>query len=307
MSIDTSIKSFRKKMKTNLTSMYRTFLSVAAVLMLLFLTSKFWLPSDVKVTNTSLGTALNTSSSTTVKLRSWVYSTTNHYMEITFDVDNRDESQSIKFTPSARVDTARTETLNSETALSYNGTLVIQIKDVPTNWHYVSLWIRDNLDTTEADESMSGANFFGDVRALQIDNSLKPRTGLVYAVQSVVNQIQDVKSQVKNYDTQIQEENTEINQLKFDIQGLKDNQKYQTADEVKASNSTINSKQSQIDTHKDNVLKLKGQIADAQEKLKKLNQKLEDTKTGKLSAPVAPAVSSGASSAAASSEAVTVD
>lgn len=295
-------------MKTNATSVYRTFLSVVGALLLLFLTSKLWLPSDVKVTSTTLGTALNTSVTTSVKLRSWVYSPTNHYMEITFDVDNTDNSQSIKFTPSARIDTARSVPLHAETVLSYNGTLVIQIKDVPTNWHYVSLWIKDNLNTpVSADDSMSGANFFGDIRAIKINDSLQPKTGLAYAVQSVVNQIENVNSQVKNYNTQIQQEGADIDQLNFDIKGLKDNQKYQTADEVKASNSAINSKQSQIDTHKDNILKLKSQIQDCNDKLKKLNQKLEDTKSGKVSVPDAPAASSSASSAAASSEAVTVD
>lgn len=198
---------------------------------MIFGTSKLWLPSDVKVMNTAIGTELNTSTGTALKLRSWEYSKSNHYMEITFDVRNNADVQSLKFSPVARTNVNKKADLNISTALNKDGSLIIQIKDVPQKWDIISLHVLDNFSSDTRSSLSNGANFYCDIRKVAINESLKPKSELDYKVEAIQNQISDVESQIKDVESQIQKANTDIDQLNFDIQTLQDNQKYQTKSE----------------------------------------------------------------------------
>lgn len=307
MTIDIALKSFQNKIKTNSTNKYKVFLCFFFSLMLLFGTSKLWLPSDVKIMNTSLGTELNTSPNTSVKLRSWEYSKAAQYMEIAFDIHNNEDSQSLKFTPVAHTNIEKRKDMNVSTALSKDGTLVVQIKDVPKNWEVISLWVQDNMDAESSDTTLNGANFYCDIRKVVLNNSLKPKSQLNYQVESIQNQIADVNAQITDTENQIKKENTEIDQLNFDIQALKENQKYQTKEEIDKSNSVISSKNSEIDNHKNDILKYQEQIKESNTKLQKLNLKLKDTTSGKISVTAAPTSSGSSSAVNSTGVAVTVD
>ena len=296
MGIDTTLKSLNRKMKEGSTRKYKIFLYVMFAFLVFFGTSKLWLPSDVKIMNTSAGTEINTSANTSLKLRSWEYSKAAHYMEIVFDVTNRDDDQELKFTPAAHTNTDKRRALNISTALQQDGTLIFQIKDVPEKWEVISLWVQDNQDITgDVSDSLKGANFFCDIRKVRINNSLAPKSGLNYRIQSVNNEIADVNAQIKQLSAEIENENTEIGQLNFDITALKANQKYQTKEEIADSNSTISNKQSQIQDHKNTIASYQQQVSDCKVKLQKLNQKLKDTVSGKLPEQNAAPASSGPS------------
>lgn len=307
MSVDFTLKLFVNKLRTNSTKKYKMFLCAFFTLMLTFGTSKLWLPSDVKIMNTEYGTEKNTSSNISLKLRSWEYSKLNRYMEVTFDVKNNEDIQSLKFIPVAHTNTEKRKNMNASSVLSDGNTLVVQIKDVPQNWEVISLWIHDNMTVESNESNLIGANFYCDIRKVVINNSLKPKTQLGYQIQSIQNQISDVNAQIADLENQIEKENTEIDQLNFDITVLKENQKYQTKDEIDKSNSVINSKQTEIDTHKNNILKFQEQIKEYNIKLQKLSLKMKDTQNGKGSISTTPETSSSPSKKSSSSEAVTVD
>jgi hypothetical protein len=211
-------------------------------------------------------------------------------MEISFDVHNNEDNQSLIFTPKAHTNTNKAVPLNISTALNKGGYLVLQIKDVPKNWDTISLWVSDN-QTSKQNNNSNGANFFCDIRKVAMSDSLQPAAKFNYEIQSVLNEITDVQKQIKSAQSEIQNANINISQLQFDIQTLKDNQKYQTKDEIEKSNSIIISKNSEIDTCKESITKFNNQIAEYNVKLQKLNQKLSDTKSGKVqseSVPSAP-------------------
>lgn len=153
----------------------------------------------------------------------------------------------------------------------------------------------------------NGAKFYCDIRKVTINNSLKPKTELAYQIESVENDISDTEYDIENFEKQIQQENADIDQLNFDITALKENQKYQTDAEISKSNSVIASKLSEIDNHKNTILELQKEIEESKIKLQKLNQKLADTKSGKLSVLEAPSPTASTTSQTNGSQEESVD
>lgn len=281
------IRQLKKKAAENVNKEYQRFLTVFFILMTVFVTSKLWLPSDVKVMNSSYGTQKNTSASTSLVLESWQYNKQENYMEISLKFKNADDTQDIKFKSTAHTNRNKSIPLNAYVAYSSNDLLMIQIKDVPQKWDVISLWVdeKDALNSSPEDEkleALKGANFFCDIREVKINNSLKPQSELNYALKGICNQMSEIKKENSEINNKINSLNAEIKQLEFDISALKDNQKYQTQDEIQKSNSTINSKKSKIDDTKNYILKYQATIKDNKAKLQKLNQKLNDTKSGKI-------------------------
>lgn len=307
MTIEQHIKAYQNKMRASSTLRYKVFLCVVFSFLFVFCTSKLWLPNDAKVMNTAIGTQLSTSISTSLKLRSWEYSRTNQYMEIAFDVQNNEDVQNLNFIPTAHTNIEKKKDMNASTALSKDGTLIVQIKDIPQKWDAISLLLQDNLSSADDAQFSNGAKFYCDIRKVTINNSLKPKTKLEYQIESVSNEISDAKSDIENFENQIQQENAEIEQLNFDITALKENQKYQTDAEISKSNSVITGKLSEIDNHKNTILELQKEIEECKIKLQKLNQKLSDTKSGKLSVSEAPSPTASTTSQTNGSQEESVD
>jgi small-conductance mechanosensitive channel len=281
------IRQLKKKITENINKEYQIFLTVFFILMTVFVTSKLWLPSDVKVMNSSYGTQKNTSASTSLVLESWQYNKQENYMEISLKFKNADDTQDIKFKPTAHTNRNKSIPLNAYVAYSSNDLLMIQIKDIPQKWDVISLWVdeKDALNSSPEDEkleALKGANFFCDIREVKINNSLKPQSELNYALKGICNQMSEIKKENSEINKQINSCNAEIKQLEFDISALKANQKYQTQDEIQKSNASVKYKINKIDDIKNNILNYQTKIKDNKLKLQKLNQKLNDTKSGKV-------------------------
>ena len=304
------IKLYRKTLAENQNKSYSIILSVFICLFAVFLTSKLWLPSDVKIQNSAVGSGRNVTGSLTLVLNSWQYNTKKRYMEASFTIRGGDEMSDYKFVPVAHANVSRTTPLNVSVAYCSNDLLTIQFKDVPEGWQVISLWIKsqDVIDTASLDASSSeasvdleGANFFCDSRAIAVNNSLEPQSALNYSLQSIYNQMKDIRSDIVSLNKNVSTANVQISQLNFDISSLKANQKYQTQDDIQKSNSAIQSKTSQVNDLKNTILGYQSQIKNDQDKLKKLNQKMDDTKSGKLSHILNSSSSPSVSSAAPSS------
>lgn len=303
------IKLYRKALIENQNKAFTFFIIFFSCLYAVFFSSKLWLPSDVKVQNSAIGSERNVTGSLTLVLNSWQYNRDEQYMEASFTIRGEDDTQDYKFVPIAHTNVNRTAPLNVSVAYCSNDLLTIEIKDVPAEWQVISLWIKGQnvidtdvsaLASSESSDNLEGANFFCDSRKVVVNNALKPQSALNYTLQSIYNQMKDVKSDIASLNKNIATANTQITQLTFDISHLKANQKYQTQDDIQKSNSSIQSKTSQINDLKNTILDYQSQIKNNEEKLKKLNQKLDDTKNGKLS-PVLNSSSKPPASSAATS------
>lgn len=325
----------KKRIAENVNRTYRIFLILFFSCMVVFLTSKVWLPSDVKIQNSDMGTTRTTTAGTELTLKSWQYNPDSRFMEATFTYQDSDDTQDIQFTPVAHTDTDKTVKMDVSIPYSSNGFFVIQFRNTPQNWHVVSLWIdstenqisdltpdtdsgiasTSGSESSETDAGQQGANFFCDVRKVSKNQSLKSQTKLYYSLRSVDNEISADKKQIALTQKKIDDANLEISQLNFDISSLKSNQKYQTPDEVSQSNAAIQNKTSQISNLKNNIAQYQIDIKNGRQKLKKLKQKWSDVRDGKFkgtdvdssasSSLIAPTSSS--KSFRSSSEKVTVD
>jgi hypothetical protein len=287
------IKLYRKALTENQNKAYTIFILFFSCLFLAFLSSKLWLPSDVKVQNSAIGSSRNVTGSLTLILDSWQYNRAENYMEVSFAIRGEDDAQDYKFIPVAHTNKSRTMPLNVTVAYCSNDLLTIQFQNVPESWQVISLWIKGqdaalgepDTSSTAVSDDLSGANFFCDSREVTVNNSLKPQSAMNYSLQSIFNQMKDVRSDIVVQNKNITAANAQIDQLTFDISSLKANQRYQTKDDIQKSNSAIQSKSSQISDLKITISNDQTQIKNDQDKLKKLNQKMDDTKKGKL-API---------------------
>ena len=293
----TKIKWLQKRMIENISYTYRIFLLLFSLLLAVFLTSKLWLPSDVSIQNTAVGTMLSTTESVGVRLQSWQYNPSTRFMEATFTYQNSDNFQNIKFIPIAHTDTNKAVNLDVAIPYEHNGLIVVQIQNVPQKWNVISLWIDSQQEQTvdlsqpdsEADTDtegqvsriQQGANFFCDVRKVVRNSSLKSQSSLYYSLKSIDNEISTVQSHTAQTNKKVAAANLNIQQLTSDISVLNDNQKYQTADEVKQSKDAVQSKTSQISDLKNSIVQFQTDIKNDQLKVQKLRQKWNDTRDGK--------------------------
>ena len=327
----TKIKRLQKRMIENINYTYRIFLLFFSVLMAVFLTSKMWLPNDVSIRNTAIGTSLSTSDSIAVCLQSWQYNSASRFMEATFTYQKSDSLNGLQFLAAAHADTNKVKALDVSVPYNNNGFFVVQIRNVPQNWNVISMWIdskqeqpvglmqndsgyESNTDSTGA-AMRRGANFFCDVRKVVQNNALKSQSSLYYSLKSIDNEISTVKTHMTQTNKKITAANLSIQQLTSDITALNDNEKYQTAEEVKQSKDAIQSKTAQINDLKSSISQFRSDIKNDQLKLQKLRQKWNDTRDGKYkdtsesATKSVPSSSSSPSlkSSVSSAEKVTVD
>jgi phage shock protein A len=296
--VTAKIKWLKKRMIENINFTYRIFLSTTTILLAVCLTSKMWLPSNVPIQNTPIGTTISTTEGIGLCLQSWQYNPSTHFMEAAFTYPNSDDYQNVKFLPTAHTDINKSIALNVTVAYEHNGYLVIQIQNLPQNWNVVSLWIdsqqEQTVDVIQTDSDLiidnnspteefnqQGANFLCDARKVVRNTSLKSQSTLYYSLESIDNEIAAVQANISQTNKKIASANLSIQQLTSDISVLTENQKYQTADEVKQSNDTIQSKKTQINNLKNNIAQFQSDIKNYELKIQKLKQKWNDTKNGK--------------------------
>jgi hypothetical protein len=294
------IRHLQTWMSDNINTAYRIFLLSLFALSAVFFTSRMWLPSDVKIQNSDIGTTRTTTSGTEITLESWQYNPSDHFMEAAFSYQNSSDTQDIQFISVAHTNTSKAVKMDTSIPYSNNGLLVVQFRNVPQNWNAISLWIdsKDSrtahlpLDTDSAsgfaesrgsaDNGMEdhGANFFCDTRKVVRNSSLKSQTTLYYSLKAVDSEISKVQSQITQANKKITAAKLSIQQLTSDISALKGDQKYQTADEIRQSNSAIQSKTAQISNLKNGMEQYNLDIKTYQQKLQKLKQKWSDMKNG---------------------------
>lgn len=278
--------------------LYRIFLVVFIALLLLFCTSKLWLPEDTKITNTMFGTKHSTSDAISLVLNDWQYNPTSNYMEAAFDVQQKNYiySNSLRFTAELYSDNSQRTPLDCKVAYSDEDTLILQIRDLPPGWEILSLRIGDNslelktAATGDLNASSSSnpfaaqadktpAHFNCDVRAVKMNTSLSPKAELDYAVDSISNHIGQQNGQITAYRAQVAANLDTISMLENDIEGIKKEQPYQMDSELDDSNAMLQDKEKQIANLREKNQTYEESIADCKQKIQKLNLKLKDLKS----------------------------
>jgi hypothetical protein len=284
--LESNITFLWKKLRDNSNITYRIFVFFFLGLMAVFVTSKLWLPNDLQIHHSRIGTEKSISATTSLTLSSWQYNQTDGYMEVLFNIKSSDDTSQIPFTVVAHSNRNKLAALQTSIAFNDGQLLAVQLKNVPASWDYISLWVQLS-DSSEDDDTLlsdlNGVNFLCDSRKVTVNNSLQPQSELEYSLRSIDIQIDFVNQQIQEEQQQIENYNLQIEQLNFDITTLHQNEKYETEDEIEDTEAAIKRKENQIDDYNNQILNCQQKIEEYQTKIEKLQLKRSDVLAGKFS------------------------
>ncbi|MEG1427602.1 MAG: hypothetical protein RSC76_07935, partial [Oscillospiraceae bacterium] len=249
MNVKARYSGAQKRMATEPNTAYKVFLFLFVIFMFVFCTSKLWLPSNVPITNTALGTMQPCSDQISLTLSSWKYNSTTGYMEIFFDVQNNENLQSVPYEVSAKTNTRRGQPLDVSIALEEPTALVLCAEVPQSPWEYISLWVtvKDTPVNEILAEETVGANFFCDRRAVVTEDTLSPKSEIEYRTILVDIEIKKIDQMIHEVTASTEKNLAEIDLLEKDIPFINENMKYQTPEEIAESKTSINNKKSQIE------------------------------------------------------------
>jgi uncharacterized coiled-coil protein SlyX len=271
--------SMKKKMsvvKTNPVKEYKIATTIIISFLIVFLTSKMWLPNADKVQSTSVGVTQRVSTVTELTLSSWEYNPTVHFMEVIFSIADDKNFNRSEFVTTAKI--SRAKSLNTKIVLKENSMMVVHIENVPKDFEVISLWVEQKKDQNTNAEQYNKANFKCNYRKVIIDNNLKVKTKNEYLMQSIETEIANVKKQISDIENTISEKQKQQKYFEEDIRSIKSDLKYQTDEEVKDSNNVIENKEKYIASLNSQIEVERKNISSLNEKLIKLNLKLDDAK-----------------------------
>lgn len=296
-----------------------TFCAVFLALMVVFCTSKFWMPDTSKTYSSAYGAKQASSQSIVMTLKKWEVNPNTNYMEAAFDVQPQDTDvvldQDLQFTPvlySFDRSGNKDAQLTCKIAYKDNDTLVIQMPDVPSDWQVIGLAVRDNSDTLKSIQAASNphdntdwfgqssdehAVFYCDSRAAHYNTTLKSATTKDYAVDAIEAEIANAQSKIADCNTQIKRNQEAAASLQKAVDKIKNEQAYETDSELENSKTVLQTKQSQIQALSDSNKDVQKKIALYQKKIAKLNVKLGDVYNGVTRTYETPQTSSSDSSA----------
>lgn len=299
------LESRQKKKKIKLPkspkAKYRTFISVFILLLVVFMTSTFWVPDTSNIKNTAYGTQAASSDDVKLKLEKWMYNPDKNYMETTFYVDEGQFafSNNLVFSPSV-YNGSTSNSVPCSVAFSNDDTLIIRIKNLPKKWKVLMMQITDNSEdllTKEVDDTTSSAadaagnigkaisgqvtaNFYCDYRAVEQNTALAPKSEKDYAIDSTLYRISTTQKQISDDKNAIAQNKNTIFSLQKDIKAIQTEQSYQTTSEISDSTEVMQNKQNSIAELGTKNDELNQEIGEYQDKISKLNLKLSDIRSG---------------------------
>lgn len=269
MDMKAKVDAIVKKLNDSTSFQYRMFVIVFCIVMLLFCTSKFYLPSISNITPTPYQTQQKASSSTTLTLCSFQYNPVSGYMELVASIENESDNFHLHFDVSAVTSSDRTRKLDSEIKYSSQQILVVGIHQIK-KFDGVKISIIEETEVASGSKS-SGAEFICTKDSVEKNSSLDVKSQNQYQQMDMQISIQNIDREIQEIQDEIQKTQTEIDGIQKDIAVLEQQKQYQTEEEIKTTSNAQTSKQMQIN-------RLNTDIVNHQKKQETLKQKQEKYK-----------------------------
>lgn len=266
-----------KGLTSNPTKEYKIALLLIISFLIVFLTSKMWLPDASKIQQSEIGTKASTSPITELTLTSWEYNPELRFMEITISIQDTKNLNRSEFTSTAKI--SQSKSLPCEIVIKENGLMIVHITNVPKNFKVVSLWIDQKENSIIGAEQHKSVNFKCDYRKVITNNQLNIKNQQQYLLQTIDNEIAMINKKMDEIKQSIQEKRQQINQLQKDIVIIESDIKYQTQDEINNSQKAMDNKKQDIEFIQNQITTAEKNIFSLSEKLIKLNQKRVDNLT----------------------------
>jgi len=270
----------KTKLTTKKSRKYLLLLSFSFLIIIFFLTSKILLWDDSKILSTPIGSEQQLSTQN-LKLIRWEYNPEKTLMEI--EIASKKASHNIE----KELEYFSKEKMNPSILLptqvvsQFENTTIIQIENVPLDFKAVALTIAEKLEETEGqtdkkNHEISEWKIYSDYREIKINNQINQKGDYQYKLEHIQNEIEQQKLEIKNIDKSIQLKLNEIQQFNIDIELLEKSKEYQTEHEKKQTDMDIQQKNYLIKSTNEVKIDLEMVLKEANEKLNKLNEKLQN-------------------------------
>lgn len=289
---------------------YFVFLAVVTLLIVVFLSSKMWLPDDSRVMQTPFNSQLTGLSQTELMLKQWEYNPDSELMEVT--IETKHTGQDIikpTFTFSANDNTSLVE-FPVRVVYDDDKTFVVQVSNVPNKYRVIDFYVKENRDEKillqEAIEQggsqkegsqdqldVSGNNdvivkvkpleriLTGDYRKIIVNHTLQTKSATDYQVNNLMRDKQNMVKQIELINgTKIPFEEEVVALLNSEIEVIKANMEYETDEQKRESEMEISNKEGSIEESNKKKDELGELVLQLKERIVLLDKKLKDVAVG---------------------------
>lgn len=271
-------------------------LIVGVLLFGVFFTSKTWMYDDTAIAQTPFHESVGGLNQTTIVLRSWEYNPENQIMEVTIEtMHTGTDAVEPTFTFKAEGRDSN-ESYPAQKVYESDDKMVIQIEQVPENYHVVGLFITEHRDeeilkqeykqhlmndsdpATLTDGEIKKSELpepeetilVGDYRKIDINHELVTKTDKAYKKETILAEMERIKNEISMLmDERIPFQEELISTLKKEKKSLKNEIKFETESEKLETKKDIQQKENAIQDAKKEIQK-------HQEKIKELRQKYQN-------------------------------
>lgn len=278
----------KKNLNSNTSMVYLSTTLIFIVGLILFLTSRMYIPEVIPMKYTELNVVNDLYSDGKITINEWKYDEKQNIMEVILKTDKvKGFDNDLHFSSVSRVD--RQRYLDVEVPYKENDIYVVVIKNVPKQFEQIALRIdkeyNDYYDLFTEDEEVKEKES-NTVAALYTDQRMVDRGTIEqkspkrYAIQIVTTLVENAESDSTTIRKSIEKINKAIEILRVEVSEKEEDKIYQTAEEQLETDSTIHSLLYKIEEMEDDKVKKEEEIIINDKKIEKLNQKKNDLKMG---------------------------
>lgn len=278
-------KEKRYRLRTQWSNLYIAITMIFFLSFGFFLSSKIFLAEEFDVLNTEIGKEFNLNSKGKFTINDWIYDENSNQMQVTLVTsDMRNYLTELDFKAVARSNLNKQ--LQTKVVYSSNDIYIININDVPKNFHQVSLRLLKNdvsitEDFKEVEQKSEKDNLITRVYA---DETLVKRAEISdgdvrdYAIDVTEKMIKETDKNIGNLEKEIKNKEKLTEKIEVEITKIKSEMLYQTLEEQTESNNNIYTLEKDITEIKREIETLNTDILSYKNKAKRLDQRITDLK-----------------------------
>lgn len=280
---------------------YIVFIITLGVLFGVFFTSKSWMYDDSAIAQTPFYESINGLNQTTLILRSWEYNPKNQLMEVTVEtVHTGTDAVEPTFTFEAKGKESK-ETYPAKKVYESDNVLVVQIENVPTEYHVIGLFVTEHRDekilkqeykrqlmndsdvATKASDEIKESDLpkpkdvivVGDYREIEVNKELITKSDKAYQKETIIGDMKRIEQEISIIiDENIPFQKELIATLAKERNALQEEMEFETKEEQVETKKEIEHKEVAIAREKEEIEQYKTKIKELQEKYKNQEDKL---------------------------------
>lgn len=280
---------------------YIVMIITLSILFGVFFTSKSWMYDDSAIAQTAYNESINGLNQSTLILRNWEYNPNNQLMEVTIEtVHTGTDAVEPTFTFVGKGKETK-ETYPAKKVYESDNIMVVQIENVPTEYHVIGLFVTEHRDekilkqeykrqlmndsdvaTTALDEIKESdlpkpedVIIVGDYREIKVNKKLVTKSNKAYQKETIIADMNRIKQEISviiDENIPFQEElMATLTKEKIALQG---EMEFETKEEQDETNKEIEQKENAVLLAREQIEQHKAKVKELREKYKYREEKL---------------------------------